>query len=1607
MSSMSHTSDGTGFQARMRQIGVRRCAHFTAGRLLVLGLALFALFAATPARAQSASDLAGSWRSQYTISGWLGFTLDLIETGNPARPLRAVGAIGRDRLFAQECPRITPADRWATSTCQSIDKDGPIAFDILLAPANGAPGFEGVEPRTGATFRFSRAGFTYPNVVVDVTQPRADGSREAWSFPPLMVWSGRQPVGPMVGAWIGEVAGTTVEASVTRVADDRVAVEFRYFPDGAGAPPGRVLAGLGEVAVKDRPFAMTSDMRHMPGRGKNGVFSGPVRHLPGEWQIDHCHFAYLRLPMNATLELTLARTRDDLISMRTETIVMRPLERGLRDVTPIPSRFAGMSGLWSGTTGPLRVELDIQVSEEDGALAGEIRHFDEVGGTFPPDTPRGFTWADEIVDKVRPFAAAMTGAGRDGLPTVEGRVDTGPQGDLHWFTNFRLARASDGTLLLDYSVPNQPVAFPGPPIVLTPLDRDLAPVDVPVAAPPSGLAGVWSWRSGLIDGNVLLLSLEDVDGALEGRLVAQNVGGGCETFARTNGLCELARDHGPVNTRIRLQATGDARFWYAGAHGVRAFGGALPRYSDLRIRVGEGRGADELLVQMTAADAFGLIPDSTYVFTRVPDPSRVNLETGLDFEARIYEARADDAIGGGACEAWAKEDSLLRQRGDAALTAALDAILAGESLSVSGHPMDRQCKTMLDAIAALEADGAAAPLPALDPEPIPSASAEEAGGGELWRGSHFVFSGDMLRRWEQLDALALVDDAFEARVTIEGDGLVVAPPGGEESFADDANGAFRIGTTNNPLARDGRSFAESFDALFDDLKRSDMPEASARLRLPYPDGAAPGDHVGADAVLWRGRYTFAYLSSDGTRLFIGHEEAFGVFRYFLLTRVEEAPQPSPAPEPQAEAGIAGTWTRVGEPIYAVPGFDIWRPETAAAGTVDTFELRASADGHAFVVDGARSTPLADASFAASAVASLLAKPAPQTGGSPVSAWLGADPAVYMAYRGGGDRLFWGDAADATSETDIALLIAGERAVAIVGSRDYGGLIDLETLGFAPHTAIVMLFERSGGAVPATAPSAETEATPGMDLGGDPAADPTTTADATRSPVCLALDRRTAELNEGGPSTVQIVRAIYADVGLAFGGAETEAKCQRALDQLAGLALIGPHSYAPSETVDQATTVIDQSSTVNQTTVVQTVVDNLNAFVAGGGALDAPDAPDACLALEPIANGLSLSGGIELSGFLGDLFLSIGFSTLETATPIDCYRTLAVLDDLGLDPGDADNMAAVVTLIDTYVPVQTLVGRPVAAPSAETSRACLAYDAFTGALLERADTPLVQFLRGYAIDNGYGMGSDRVPDAPACSRMLRELVELGLDPALPDAGWSRAAVLLGEGPVGATPAAVVLQPTGRYDPRPETTREPIEMRPAFGWLAPSSFGLERLAHGTPVVAFFVPDDAVLGLVTAPERAYGFCNQGRLLSALDAYRTAASLNLLVRRLGGPPRLVLSGRDCGLAETAAEIAAATLGDPAYATAEEYAPADFDRRLDGLGLDEAERALAADAVAGLVAEFDFEEPGAWQAVVTTPDVVEAVTGTRPAGGGVVVLDARDGSEIARFRLEHGSERE
>lgn len=203
---------------------------------LLLWLALAAGSLATAqAQAPDPASLVGSWRSQLIINGWLGFAIDIAPTGDPARPLRATGHVGRDRLTASSCAGVPATDRLASGLCEAIEKDGLVPVDVLLAPASGAAGFAGVDAASGATFRFSqRANFALPLVDLEVTRARDDGTLESHTIPPLVAWPDRPRQSDLAGNWMGEIGGLTIEASISAVGADRLAVEFRYFPDGDG-----------------------------------------------------------------------------------------------------------------------------------------------------------------------------------------------------------------------------------------------------------------------------------------------------------------------------------------------------------------------------------------------------------------------------------------------------------------------------------------------------------------------------------------------------------------------------------------------------------------------------------------------------------------------------------------------------------------------------------------------------------------------------------------------------------------------------------------------------------------------------------------------------------------------------------------------------------------------------------------------------------------------------------------------------------------------------------------------------------------------------------------------------------------------------------------------------------------------------------------------------------------------------------------------------------------------------------------------------------------------------------------------------------------------------
>ena len=1398
---------------------------------VLLPLIVLFLLLSSQARAQTTdpSDFVGSWRSDFRTYHFIGFNLDIVATGDPVRILKATGFAGRTPITTTQCNNIaargTERGRWALGMCESVEKGDLKPVEIDLQIVDGS--YRGVDVHSGAIFEFSRpSGNPNTPINIDVTIPRGDGTSENYGLGYLYGWGDRTPIPAYAGPWSAEVAGLSIDLDL-RPAGNTVAAEFRYFPDGQGNIAGPVTLGLGEVAAKERSFAMLSSLRHSPGRSKNSVLTAAVRHLPDEWQIDHSHFIAMRLLTSATLEVMLARTRDDLLNNRVERILFRPLDRALREVAPIPGAFEGMSGLWTGKSGPLTVELDIEVPS-DGALKGEIRHFDDGGGAFPAGVSGGFTWAHEVVTKERPFAAYMAGTGDRTARSVNGTVETGPQGNINWTTTYRLRKQDEETLLLDYSVPNQPVAFGGPPIELKRFDGPLREVAQPIEEFPSpetqSVAGLWTFRTGERGGGVYLLRLDEAKANLDGRFIAQFVpqttGGECERFARTQGICELARDKGPINTAIRLEPTGDSRWTHMGAHGVRAFGGDLPAYTDLRIRVAPGPSPNELLVQMTANDAFGLAPEGTYIFSRVGDASRLNLSTGIDQEGKIYVAKDADAIGGGACESWAKEDSLLRQRNNAALTAELDAILGAQALSVSGHPMDRQCKSMLDAISALNTQ-----------------------------------------------------------------------------------------------------------------------------------------------------------------------------------------QAEPAPE-NSEDGLAGEWVRMGQAYYSFPLGGIWRGDNPVNATSDRFNLTGDATAYQMVIDGTAIGPLVKAGFGLEALGSHLDRATLETDNRPIKDWLGADVEIYQSFSGGGDALLLG--ADA-SDRQVFIAFGTSRAVVVAAALH--GLTDLELgIGTVPQTLNLIPFERSGKVTPTVEPDPQPEPGPVANNGADPSGPSVPdnqSADAGRSAVCLALEARTAQLNAAADTaTVQIIRSIYSDVGLAFGGEETEAKCQSALDQLAGLALIGPNANA--DDANSGTTIVNVD---NSTTIVNNVVGNLTNFVNNGGSWSAPDAPDACGALAPISGGLRFSGGMEINGLLGDLFLSIGFDSTNRAAQEQCYNALYVLDDLGLDPADTDNMATVIEIVNTIVPPRTTPdGRPLATPGRELSRACEAWFGFAELLYAKGVPELENYLAAVEASFGDPNGRNMTPAARDCSLAIRDALELGLDPALPDGGWAQAILLLsGSDPVRQVlpvnnPVPQPTGPVGGYDPRPEQTRESVSWRDEFRYIFPFPDQTGRFDGINPanLTVLLVPDNSGSSDNHSPLGVSTHCTETEhTLPALEAQRVWAFMRQLTRDLGLPSSIT-TGRDCVFVQAAVNALFALGNGPEVGNG---APdIVFDRRLDGMDLNDEARAVAARTMGVIVNELATTQPSSWSLLVVSQPVAEAFIGDKVSTRSAIVYDRVTRSVISDFTIHMGN---
>ena len=156
--------------------------------------------------------------------------------------------------------------------------------------------------------------------------------------------------------------------------------------------------------------------------------------------------------------------------------------------------------------------------------------------------------------------------------------------------------------------------------------------------------------------------------------------------------------------------------------------------------------------------------------------------------------------------------------------------------------------------------------------------------------------------------------------------------------------------------------------------------------------------------------------------------------------------------------------------------------------------------------------------------------------------------------------------------------------------------------------------------------------------------------------------------------------------------------------------------------------------------------------------------------------------------------------------------------------------------------------------------------------------------------------------------------------------------------------------------------------------------------------------------APEGAApDFCNEGDgLITRRHAFEAWAAMRELERVLP-PPTAILAGRDCVLAELAAEMAAATLGDPAFAGGDEVVPTYFATGLEGIDLPAQEEASASQsALGGLILALPQEDDD-WFVIVTTPAVIEAFTGKRPGPGSVTLYDRTRQSVLGTFSMQVG----
>lgn len=1567
-------------------------AYLTRAAAIFLALASTLVVMSLPA----AADVLGRWQT-FNGPGFT-YTFDVqVQSGSPAGMRTLSGEITPTSTLDEDCRRAKSGDRFHAYVCDRLSKDGPFPLAANLASSPEQPVLTGTDRNSGATLQLTREeGTAAPLAKLVLSLERDNGSIEAMTLVARRREVRTSPQA-LVGNWIGSDGALTLEAKIEPVDEDRLAVTVSAFADGERpVPSGRPLDEWHRIAGSERAFAMNTIVGRNTSQPQS--FAGVILTWEGEF-VDRVG-ALTEITPTPTGNLRMIFTGGGLGGVPPVHMTLVAADRPLRSVAPQRSVPDMMNGQWIGHVGPLVIEADIEMNEQ-GETTATLHAFDDPAkGRFPRNSARAFISFQEIVQKRQPFALTFAGSwdGRAGF--VAGRSESVKTRDFGVDADTRIRRTGADELSLSMAHPNDD-AFDGQPMRLvrrsTPL-RPVPPLDEASAktVAESPLAGSWIWSSGRDrTGNVILLELAgDELGPISGDIRVWNTDGTCEAFQRTQALCELGRDHGPFKNRLLVAATGDERWPFDVLEGLRAHGKEFPAYSDLRMRL-RLAGNGSLLVQMTAADAFGAQADNSYVFEKigsagmvVPDPQERDYVAGPDDPAR------------GACEAWAKDDSLLRQKNLPEVNARLDRILANQKIGVSGHPLDVQCKDMLDDMAAAGLD------------PAKEDGGTDNGGGND-RPQDPAAPGSVAGTWrmvgqphESLPVMGVWQPAHAFRPILSGFEM------------SGQNGGY------SAVEKDG-PFVSTFSALNADIERfrshleKPVPETGAASLMEWigtPEALLAGG--GGKMLGWvdeqnaMGNELVLLVAGDKALLFTdGPRLASGMIDFMTLgmaprNLVVAAFQRVDAGSSQEEGGHGGTtidpagptgaqaWRRASIPYVAGTGDnvpDIVRPVANFSTTPEDLSIEIGDGAMSFRVVGGLDVVMERMSGTGPSITDIARLSVAETGSQSVGEWLGPVSKAFTAPAG--DKLPWRDLPEPLSYAAPFFVLAGDgtRALVLEGVWSVDGDPAERLAAGYRSSSVFTLIERIGET---NDPTPDPSPRGPEVVNNDPVNIPVPPKPEPNA-VCQALAQREAVLlAQAGTGLVQLIRTIHADAGLASGGEKTESRCQKALDALNAVVL-APETGSGSASAPNG----DDPSRGGNLHVVDNSVNVFNVFVDGGGDWWAPDAPDPCAALDTVSGMLTISGGLGMSGFLDGLFVDIGFSLTGPRSPELCYDAMLELWDYGVDPALDDGGWGVVRVIHD-------AGRTPDRPSRDPaeSRACRAYNAFTSALLAKGGTPMVQFLRGYAIDRGYGMGSTREPSPADCARMLAELRDLGLDPNLPDGGMSEMSEYLFD---DGDESLLVDDEAQGYDARPEAEQQ------LANWLAGSPYTyavpmtgeLQHMGELADVVAFVTPPEGWLGRNRAGPGDEQACMDRRRLPREEGIRAWAAMREIMRHFV-PPGSILSGRDCALVEIATEMAFATLGDPSFLDGEdEFVSVTMDRRLDGVGLGMEDRLLAGRTVSAMLRKPEPTEGHPWRTVVTTPEIVAAVTGIVVPHGGFIVWNHRTGRLAGPFRIRLSGE--